>query len=120
MPPVSWNVKQQRWTLYFGHVKTTDRVLLKLDLESHEISALQGSPRLLESVEVILTEVQFYEINGNGRPVFADFVELLQKHRFTLYDFACLSPRPRDMRLRQGDVIFVRQDSHLLADRSWD
>lgn len=106
--------------LFAGRVELADRALLKLDLENHEIPALRGASRLLESVEVILTELQFFEINNNGRPVFTDFVDFLQEHGFNLYDFACLSPRPRDMRLRQGDVIFVRRDSELVADHSWD
>ncbi|MFQ5668835.1 MAG: FkbM family methyltransferase, partial [Candidatus Binatia bacterium] len=101
-------------------VSSADRALLKLDLEGHEMSALQGASRLLQAVEVILTELQFYEINENKRPVFGDMLNFLRDRGFELYDFACLSQRPRDMRLRMGDVVFVRQDSSLLADRSWE
>jgi FkbM family methyltransferase len=97
-----------------------DRALLKLDLEGHEVYTLLGALRLLQAVEVILTEVQFYDINNSGRPVFADMVNFLRERGFELYDFACLSQRPRDMRLRMGDVIFVRRDSPLLTDRSWE
>ena len=67
-----------------------------------------------------MTELQFYEINDNGRPIFADMLNFLRERGFQLYDFACLSQRPRDMRLRMGDVVFVRRDSPLLADRSWE
>lgn len=106
--------------LLADRVSRADRALLKLDLEGHEIPALNGATRLLQSVEVILTELQFYEINANGRAVFADYLDFLRERGFELYDFACLSQRPRDMRLRMGDVIFVRRDSTLLADRSWE
>jgi len=106
--------------LLADRVSSADRALLKLDLEGHEISALRGAPRLLPAVEVILTELQFYEINQNRRPVFADVLSFLAERGFELYDFACLSPRPRDMRLRMGDVVFVRSDSPLLADRLWE
>lgn len=101
-------------------VTRANRALLKLDLEGHEVPALLGATKLLESVEVILTELQFYEINNNGRAVFADYLNFLRERSFELYDFACLSQRPRDMRLRMGDVVFVRRDSVLLADRSWE
>ena len=106
--------------LLADRIAAGDRALLKLDLEGHELSALRGSPRLLEVVEVVLTELQFFEINDNGRPVFADILNFLREGGFELYDFACLSQRPRDMRLRMGDVVFVRRGSALLADRSWE
>lgn len=100
-------------------VTSDDRTLLKLDLEGHELAALRGAGRLLQRTEVVLTEVQFYEIEGGGRPVFADVVAFFRERGFELYDFACLSQRPRDRRLRMGDVIFVREGSPLRADRSW-
>jgi hypothetical protein len=96
-----------------------DRALLKLDLEGHELKALRGGVRVLQLVEVVLTELQFFEINGNGRPLFGDVVSFFRDRGFELYDFACLSARPRDLRLRMGDVIFARRDSALLVDRSW-
>jgi hypothetical protein len=101
-------------------VTTEDRALLKLDLEGHETAALEGARQLLERIEVVLSECQFYEINGNGSPVFVDLLNWLAQRGFELYDFACLSQRPRDMRLRMGDAIFVRRDSALLKDRSWE
>jgi FkbM family methyltransferase len=98
----------------------SDRTLLKLDLEGSELQALSGASSTLQAIEVVLTEVQFFEINGNGRPVFADVVEVMRSHSFEVYDVASLSPRPRDMRLRQGDVVFVRRGSELMQDRAWE
>lgn len=106
--------------LLAGRITPADRCLLKLDLEGHESKALAGAERLLAAVEAVLTEVQFYDINCVGRPVFTDMINLLRARGFELYDFAALSPRPRDMRLRQGDAVFVRKHSSLLAECSWD
>ncbi len=106
--------------LFSDRIGAADRTLLKLDLEGHELAALRGGQRLLDAVEVVLTELQFFEINDNGRPVFADILNFLRTCDFELYDFACLSQRPRDMRLRMGDVVFARRDSALLSDRSWE
>jgi FkbM family methyltransferase len=103
-----------------ARVTRSDRPLLKLDIEGHELSALAGAADLLEKTEVVLTEVQFYAINDNDRPVFADVLNFLRERGFELYDFACLSQRPRDKRLRMGDAIFARRDSTLLGDRSWE
>lgn len=106
--------------LFSSSVTRADRPLLKLDLEGHELPALEGASALLADVEAILTEVQFFENNNNGRPVFADMLNFIRERGFELYDIACLSQRPRDMRLRMGDVVFVRADSELMKDKAWD
>ena len=93
--------------LLADRVSAEDRVLLKLDLEGHEVHALIGASYLLKAVEVVLTEVQFYDINNSGRPTFSDVLEFFRQRGFEIYDIACLSQRP--MRLRMGDVVFVRQ-----------
>ena len=105
--------------LLADRVTRADRALPKLDLEGHEVSALTGGRRLLLDIEVVITEVQFYEIDGNARPTFTALTTFLEERGFELYDLACLSARPRDRRLCMGDVIFVRRDSPLLADRAW-
>lgn len=101
-------------------VTRADRALLKLDIEGHELPALEGAAELLGKTEVLLTELQFYAINDNGRAVLVDVLNFLRERGFELYDFACLSQRPRDRRLRMGDALFARRDSPLLADRSWE
>lgn len=106
-------------SLFSGRVRHTDRVLLKLDLEGHEVDALAGATTLLDRVEVLVTETQVYEIERNGRPVFADLIRILNERGFVLYDVAALASRPRDGRLRTGDVIFVPSGSALAGDNRW-
>ena len=96
-----------------------DRALVKLDLEGHEIAALRGAERVLQAVEVVLSEVQFFASGEDAESRFAAIARYLDARGFALYDIACLSARPRDQRLRLGDVVFVRRDSPLIADRSW-
>lgn len=105
--------------LFAGKIPRDARCLCKLDLERHELTALKGAARILRSVEIVLTEVHFFDVNGAGRPIFAHMVSFLQTQGFELYDFASLGARPRDMRLQIGDVVFVRNDSPLLTDNSW-
>lgn len=106
--------------LLAGKVSRGDRPLLKLDIEGHEIPALTGASTILREVEVVLTEVQFFDINRNGRPVFGDMLNFMRERGFELYDVACLSQRPRDLRLRMGDIVFVRRDSELMNDIAWE
>jgi FkbM family methyltransferase len=102
-----------------GELPAESRTLLKLDLEGHELSALQGAERVLSRIEVIFTEIHFYDPDGRGRTVFGALHDFLSQRGFVLHDFASLSHRSRDSRLRQGDLIFVREGSPLLSDMAW-
>jgi hypothetical protein len=116
----SWDVHATTFDeLFADQITPEDRVLLKLDLEGHELAALSGAARLLRSVEAVLTELSVFDIEGSGRPIYSDYVAFFAAAGFDLYEIAALSPRTRDMRLRQADVIFVRRDSPLLADNRW-
>jgi FkbM family methyltransferase len=95
-------------------------VLLKLDLEGHEMAALLGGEELLRSTEVVVTELSLFDINDSRRPVFSEMLIFLLDRGFELYDLASLSARPRDGRLRQADGVFVRRESPLFGDCSWD
>ena len=97
-----------------------DRVLLKLDLENHELNALRGAERLLKNVEVIISEVSFYRPSWtNGQPVFGDVLQFLREQNFELYDFAALGSPMTNGRLRTGDAVFVSVDSALAKQRYW-
>ena len=98
-----------------------ERVLLKLDVEGHELDVLAGAQQLLSRVDVIISEVQFFDIDGIGNPVFGEFVAALDRLGYMLYDVAGLGQRPRDGRLNVGDVVFVRRGSSpLAADDRWE
>ena len=104
----------------FAHrFRRENRVFLKLDLEGYEYNALLGAAQLLKSVEVILCELRFYDVEHSGHQTFGDVAALLRSHGFLVYDFARLIPRLRDGRLYFGDVLFVRHDSELAEDVSW-
>lgn len=105
--------------LFARRVLDTDCVLLKLDMEGHELAALDGAEELLRRVEVLVAETQFYDIERTGAPTFGDLLAILSERGFVLYDVAALASRPRDGRLRMGDAIFVRRGSALIGDDRW-
>ncbi|MDI1284451.1 MAG: FkbM family methyltransferase [Reyranella sp.] len=104
-------------SLFSATCKPSDRTLLKLDLQGHEMPALGGASRLLRSVEVALVEIPFF--GEAGQPTVPDIIGFFRRSGFDLFDVASLSGRPRDNRLREGDFVFVRQDSPILADAAW-
>jgi FkbM family methyltransferase len=106
-------------SLFAGELRRDDRTLLKLDLEGHEMEALQGASELLPNVEVAVVEAQFFPIAGNGLPCFDDVVRFMHDCGFITYDVATLGGRRRDGRLVLGDVVFVRASSALCADVAW-
>jgi FkbM family methyltransferase len=103
--------------LFDHHIGPDDRAFLKLDLQGYELAALRGGETVLKSIEVILTEVSFFA--QAYEPPIATLTNFFDNRKFDLFDIAALSGRPRDNRLKQGDFIFVKRGSPLLADRRW-
>jgi FkbM family methyltransferase len=104
----------------FGKMLTRgQRPLVKLDIEGHELDALTGASASLAAIEVIITEVSFYDIERSGHPVFLDVLNFLRARDFELFDFVSLGSRQRDGRLRIGDAVLIRRDSDLVADLAW-
>jgi FkbM family methyltransferase len=104
--------------LFEASVRPGDRALLKLDIEGHEIEALRGATRLLERIEVIVCEVQFFDVYRSGHPDFGAALAFLDERGFSLFDFASLSGRRADHRLWLGDAVFIRNGSPLGEDVS--
>jgi len=96
---------------------TADRVFLKLDLQGWELEALKGAVKILPSIEVILTETSFFA--QAYEPPIATLVGFLADHGFIQDDIASLNARQRDNPAHQADMVFIRSDSQLNADRAW-
>jgi FkbM family methyltransferase len=104
--------------LFGQRISAHDRALLKMDLQGYELHALRGGPKLLRSIEVILTEVSFY--SQAYEPAILYLMTFLDTSDFQLYDIAALAGRARDNRAAQGDFVFVRKGSQLLDDTRWE
>ncbi len=104
-------------TVLFPEIAAKDRCLLKLDLQGWELEALKGAERIFDRIEVILTEVSFFA--QAYEPSIETLVHFLDERDFALYDIASIAARRRDNRAHQGDFLFVRRDSVLMADTAW-
>ncbi len=104
-------------TLLAPVIVTEDRCLLKLDLQGWELEALKGADGILNRIEVILSEVSFFA--QAYEPSIEVLIRFLSERGFALHDIAALAARRRDNRAHQGDFVFVRRDSALMADTAW-
>lgn len=104
-------------SLFASSIELSDRALLKLDLQGWEMEALQGAESILQRAEVVLTEVSFFR--QAYEPEIEALIAYLNERGFSLHDIASISGRRRDNRAHQGDFVFVRRGSDLMADTSW-
>jgi FkbM family methyltransferase len=97
-----------------------EKVFLKLDLEGYELPAIRGGTRLLPRCDFALIESHFYNVDGLNPRIFLMLATQMENLGFQIYDFASLSSRRRDGRLRMCDVLFSRVGDPLTGDLRWD
>lgn len=105
-------------------VDTLDRVLpdgvidlLKLDVQGHELAVLDGAVEALARTRAVLVEVSILRI-GHA-PDWHAVLARLEQAGFVLVDLIEPKYRPRDRALWQIDLLLLRADEPLVADRSW-
>jgi hypothetical protein len=89
--------------------------LIKIDAQGYELEILKGATISLNSIEAILLEVSVMELN-DGAPLLHEVVSFMKDLGFLACDLLEIHRRPLDRALSQIDLMFVRQESSLLAD----
>lgn len=79
--------------------------ILKLDLQGYELEALKGAEKILDSVKLVLIEVEFIPMYKN-QPLFSDIDLFLRQHSFRLLNFYELYTHA-DGQLTSGDAIYL-------------
>jgi len=93
-------------------------ILLKIDVEGHELSVLRGALETLKKTELIVCEVNTWsDDNPQGRASLMDVFHFMDERGFSLYDFVDIAYRPRDGALLVFDALFARKDSVLRANK---
>lgn len=93
-------------------------LLLKLDVQGFELEVLKGGSRTLKLSEVVIMEVSLLPYN-DGAPSFAGVVAFMNEEGFVAFDFCGQFRRESDHALFQTDVVFVRRESNLRAQRKF-
>jgi hypothetical protein len=93
--------------------------LLKIDTQGYEYEILQGCGEVLNSIEVILLELNFLEVYQNVK-LAHEVIAFLAERNFVIYDICEIHRRPLDMALFQIDFLFIKKDNSLRKDKRWD
>lgn len=109
------------------NMKTLDEVLkgtrpvdlLKLDTQGFELEILKGATNTLATTHAVLMEVSLIEIN-KGAPLLHDVVPFMKERGFVSYDIPEIHRRQLDGAMNQVDILFVREGSPLLAEKSFN
>lgn len=80
---------------------------LKIDTEGFELQVIQGATELLRQTEFVISEVSVAE-RFKDSYTFAQFVELMNKNGFNLYDI--LYMYRKDDRLMYADCLFYKRN----------
>ena len=90
--------------------------LLKIDAQGYELQILNGASENLPGFEAVVLEVATIEIN-EGAPLLHDVVAYMKTVGFVAYDILEIHRRPLDNALNQVDIVFVSENSTLVADK---
>jgi FkbM family methyltransferase len=85
--------------------------LYKVDTDSHEMEILRGSERTLEKSDVVIIELNFFNVL-RGRALPGDILMFLLERGFQPFDFGDRNYAASGV-LRGLDFVFVRSDSEL-------
>tara|TARA_A100001015_G_scaffold309471_1_gene409016 strand:- start:3452 stop:4231 length:780 start_codon:yes stop_codon:yes gene_type:complete len=81
---------------------------LKIDTQGHEVEVLDGLGKHLGNVDVVLTELMFFDFYEKSLS-FSDIEKYLHEYNFSIYDISHISKNPMNGRTDWVDVIYVNQ-----------
>lgn len=96
------------------HLQSVD--LLKLDTQGFELEVLRGGSRLLATAQAVLMEVSLIQIN-RGCPLIHEVLAFMKERGFQSYDILEIHRRLLDGATNQIDLLFVKENSPLIADK---
>lgn len=91
---------------------------IKLDTQGYELEILKGADRLLATASAVLMEASLIQIN-DGAPLLHDVLSFMNDRGFVAYEIAEIHRRQLDRAMNQIDILFVRDNSPLIANKSF-
>ena len=94
---------------YLKNFKNINKIdLLKIDTQGFEPEVIQGFGSDLSKVNVIITELMFYDFYER-KLSFTDIEKYMIPHNFRLYDISHIAKNPMNGRTDWVDVIYVNE-----------
>ena len=84
-------------------------ILLKTDVQGHDLDVLKGAKQFLKMCHVVINEVPMVSPWGGG-PSFLEYINFMDSQNFRVYDVCTPLRRPDDDKLHSIDLVFVRKD----------
>lgn len=92
--------------------------LCKIDVQGAEMEVLHGMGARIDEMDAIIIEASTIATVRDG-PEIADVIAFLKERGFVIYDVLGGERRPLDRALAQLDLLFIKENSPLRADRRW-
>lgn len=110
-------LKQRTLDSATSHLDRVD--FIKIDVQGYELEVLKGGGQTLAKAKAVLIELSLIEIN-EGAPLLDEALGFMKTAGFLAYDILEIHRRPLDGAMNQVDILFVRANSALRADkRHW-
>ena len=109
-------VPLRRFDRLFGEI--AGPALCKIDVQGAELMVLAGMAARMAAIDVFIIETSTIATVHGGAEL-ADVVRFMHEHGFVVADILGLKRRPLDGATAQLDLLFVREQSPLRADRRW-
>ncbi|MEZ5758829.1 MAG: FkbM family methyltransferase [Emcibacteraceae bacterium] len=90
---------------------------IKIDTQGYELEVFRGGIKTLAKAQAVLMEVSLIEIN-KGAPLIEEVLTFMKMQGFVSYDIVEIHRRPLDGATNQIDILFVRHDSFLIANKA--
>lgn len=91
---------------------------IKLDVQGFEKRVLDGGESAMRNADLILMECQYFPFCNDMRTLDETFA-YMSAHNFIPYEFVDYIRRPLDGAMGQCDILFVRKDHALVANKQW-
>ena len=91
---------------------------IKIDVQGFERRVIEGGASLLPTVDFVLMECTFFPF-CKEMGTLDESIAFMATRGFIPYEFVDFLRRPLDGAMGQCDILFIRRDHALVADRRW-
>jgi FkbM family methyltransferase len=91
---------------------------IKADVQGFELEVLRGTPRCLETTQLLLLEVSYRRVYRE-QALAHEVIAFAGAEGFRIYDICTYAARPLDGELTQSDILFARESSPPFANETW-